>query len=181
MYWPCENGLIITAPTGIILVFIRVPQKSFPVSWFEYPDRPEREAFLFESDIIDRMPPDEREKEIQLEMVSAGSGRVRVDWKWVMKAGKTHIPQMSIEIFRSRMVGRRTTEGSTDSGDFIFKTRHMTSGLVNLRTCPSCHKDLMARDIARPIIVLDRISIRRRHFLHLRHSPSSKQRHRHPN
>lgn len=134
MYWPCENGLIVTAPTGIILVVIRVPQKSFPVAWFEYPDRPEREAFLFESDLVEKMPQEERGKDIQIEVVSAGGGRVRVDWKWVMRAGKTHISQLSTEIFRSRMVGRRTTEGSVDSGDFIFKSRYMTSALVNIRT-----------------------------------------------
>lgn len=134
MYWPCENGLIVTAHTGIILVFIRVPQKSFPVAWFEYPDRPEREAFLFESDLVDKMPQEEQGKDIQIEVVSAGGGRVRVDWKWVMRAGKTHIPQLSTEIFRSRMIGRRTTEGSVDSGDFIFKSRYMTSALANIRT-----------------------------------------------
>lgn len=133
MYWPCENGLIVTAPTGIILVLIRVPHKSFPVAWFEYPDRPEREAFLFESDLLERMPPEEKGKDIHIEVESAGNGRARVDWKWVMKAGKTHIPQLSSEIFRSRMVGRRTTEGSTDSGDFIFKSRYMTSAIVNIR------------------------------------------------
>jgi hypothetical protein len=133
MYWPCENGVIVTAPSGIAMILIRVAGKSFPVGWFEYADRPEHEVFLFETDIVERMPADECEKDILLEVISAGGGRCRIDWKWVMKNGKTHAPQQVKEIFRSRMVGRGKTEGSTDLGDFIFKDQFMPSGLTNIR------------------------------------------------
>jgi hypothetical protein len=133
MFWPCENGLIVTAPSGIAMILIRVAGKLFPVGWFEYPERPEHEVFLFETDIIERMPAYERDNEILLEVISAGGGRCRVDWKWVMKYGKTHVPQQINEVFRSRMVGRGKTEGSTDLGDIIFKDQFTSSGLTNIR------------------------------------------------
>jgi len=105
------------------------------VAWFEYPDHPEKEVFLFESDIVDRMPMDERRmgQEISLEVVSAGEGRCRFDWRREMKEGRSHIPQQGAEVFRSRMVGKGMTEGSTDLGYFIFNSQFMTSGLINLR------------------------------------------------
>src|ERR1700694_2382818 len=93
VYWPCENGVIVTAPSGIILILIRVTGKAFPVAWFEYPVTPDKEVFLFESDLVDRMPMDEREKEISLEGISAGGGRVQFHWKTVMKYGRTHVPE----------------------------------------------------------------------------------------
>jgi hypothetical protein len=135
IYWPCENGLIVTAPSGIILILIRIPGKSFPIAWFEYPDRPEHEVFLFESDIVDRMTLEEQipDQEIFLEAISVGGGRVKMNWKKIMKEGRTHIPEQSTDIFQSRMVGMGSTEGSKNLGYFIFNSQFMTSGLVNIR------------------------------------------------
>lgn len=135
IYWPCENGLILTAPSGIILILLRVPGKSFPIGWFEYPDRPEHDVFLFESDITERIPSEQRvpEQTIYLEAISAGGGRVRINWQKVMKEGRTHIPQQNTEIFESRMVGKGNTEGSQNLGYFIFKSQLLTTGLINLR------------------------------------------------
>lgn len=140
VYLPIENGLILTSPSGIILILIRVYGKPFPVGWFEYPDRPEPEVFLFESDIVDRIPEDDRalEREISLEAVSAGGGRVRIDWKRIMRDGRTYIPQQPTEVFQSRMVGKGTTEGSQDLGFFIFNSGFMTSGLMSLRMSAFC-------------------------------------------
>ena len=136
MYWPCENGLIATAPSGIALILIRIAIKTFPVAWFEYPERPEHEVFIFDSDIVQRLPPEEREggHDIFLEVISAGGGRVRLDWNKVMKEGRTRIPQQSAEIFQSRMVGKGCTQGSRDLGFFIFNGDFMVSGLVHLRS-----------------------------------------------
>jgi Putative peptidase family len=135
VYFPCENGLIITAPTGIILILIRVPGRSFPIAWFEYPSQPEKEVFLFESDIIERLPEEERntEQKLLLEAISEGGGRVRIDWARIMKEGRTHIPQHPTEIFQSRMVGYGNTQNSTDLGYFIFNNKFMTTAIVNIR------------------------------------------------
>ena len=134
VYWICENGLIVTAPSGIILILIHLPGKSFPVAWFEFPDRPENEVFLFESDIIEKLPEYERKEglEIRLEAISAGGGRVDIDWREIME-GKTHLPEENADMFESRMVGSGNTEGSHDLGYFIFNSPLMTSGLINLR------------------------------------------------
>jgi Putative peptidase family len=137
IYWPCENGLIVSSPSSIILVLIRVVGKSWPVAWFEYVTVPDKEVFLFQSDLVDRMPIDEREKEMLLEVLSAGGGRVRFNWKSVMKAGRTHVPEQGGEVFRSRMVGGGNTEGSTDSGDVVFKSQLITVALINIRISPS--------------------------------------------
>jgi hypothetical protein len=139
IYWPCENGLILTAPSGIILILIHFPGKSFPIGWFEYSDRPEHDVFLFESDLMDRIPPEKRvpEQQIFLLAVSAGGGRVRLNWQKVMKEGRTHIPQQNTEIFESRIVGKGNTDGSQNLGYFIFNSQLMTASLINLRTA-SC-------------------------------------------
>jgi hypothetical protein len=139
IYWPCENGIIITSPSGIIAITIRLTAKKFPVAWFEYPDRSESEVFLFESDILERIPADLRtpDQEILLEGISAGGGKVLIDWGLAMKEGKTHIPHHSSEVFRSRMVGRGKTAGSKNLGYFIFNSQLMTSPLTNLSTLPS--------------------------------------------
>jgi hypothetical protein len=134
IYWPCENGLIVSSPSSITLVLIRVVGKSWPVAWFEYVTVPDKEVFLFQSDLVDRMPMDERQKEMSLEVLSAGGGRVRFNWKTVMTAGRTHVPEQSGEVFRSRMVGGGNTEGSSDSGDVVFKSQLITVGLKNIRT-----------------------------------------------
>ena len=112
-----------------------MPGRKFPVGWFEYPDRAENEVFLFESDIMERMPIEERQigLEISLEAVSAGGGRCKFDWRTEMKEGRSHIAQQEAEVFRSRMVGKGGTEGSKDMGYFIFNSQFMTSGLINLR------------------------------------------------
>jgi hypothetical protein len=135
VYWPCENGIIVTAPSGIILILIRIPGKTFPVGWFEYPDRPEHEVFIFESDITNRIPEDQRipDQEMYLEAISAGGGRVRMNWQRIMKEGRTRIPQHTTEIFESRMVGKGQTAGSQNMGYFIFNSPLLTSGLINLR------------------------------------------------
>jgi hypothetical protein len=88
IYWPCENGLIVSSPSSITLVLIRVVGKSWPVAWFEYVTVPDKEVFLFQSD----------------------------------------------EVVRSRMVGGGNTEGSSDSGDVVFKSQLITVGLKNIRT-----------------------------------------------
>ena len=110
-------------------------QRPFPVAWFEYPERPEKEVFLFESDIVERLPPDLREpgQDVFLEIISAGGGRVRVDWQRIMREGRTHVPQQSTEIFQSRMVGRGSTLGSQDLGFFIFNSQYLKSALINIR------------------------------------------------
>jgi hypothetical protein len=138
IYWPCENGLILTAPSGIILILIRVPEKSFPIGWFEYPDRPEQDVFLFESDLMQRIPEDQRfsDQPLFLEVVSSGGGRVRLNWQKVLQESRTHIPQHGTEIFESRMVGKGNTEGSQNLGYFIFSSQLLTSALINLRISP---------------------------------------------
>jgi hypothetical protein len=74
--------------------------------------------------------------------MSAGGGRVRIDWKRIISDGRTHIPQQTTEIFQSRMVGKGATEGSADLGFFIFNGDFMTSGLINLRICMSNPTDV---------------------------------------
>ena len=141
IYWPCENGLIVTSPSGIIVITVRVPSEKFPVAWFEYRDRPESEVFLFESDIIERIPADMRtpDQEMVLEGISAGGGKAQINWGRTMKEGRTLIPHHPTEIFQSRMVGRGKTEGSKNLGYFIFNSHLLTSALTNLRmrTFPS--------------------------------------------
>jgi len=88
---------------------------------------------LFESDIVDRMPMDEREKEVSLESISAGGGRMRFHWKSVMKNARTHVPEHGGEVFRSRMVGQGKTEGSKDIGDVVFKSQLRTASLTSIR------------------------------------------------
>ena len=134
VYWPVENGLIVTAPSGIILILIRVVGKSFPVSWFEYPIQPEKEVFLFESDLVDRLPMDDKEKEMFIEGISTGGGRIRFNWKAVMKGGRTHVPERGGEVFRSLEVGGGDTEGSKDTKDIIFKSQLITTDLIAIRT-----------------------------------------------
>jgi hypothetical protein len=134
IYWPNENGITVTCPSGIILVLIRVPAKMWPVAWFEYPDRPDPEVFLFESDIAEKIPIDDRTQDFSLEAISAGSARVKFDWKPIIKNGRGVIQQDGTEMFRSRMVGSGETEGSVDTPDAIFKFKYMTSKLTNIRT-----------------------------------------------
>ena len=134
MYWPNENGIVVTSPSGVILVLIRVPGKAWPVAWFDYPERPDPEVFLFESDIAEKIPMDDRTQEFTLEVISAGGGRVRIDWKRVIQSGRGYIQTQGTEMFRSRMVGGGKTEGTVDSPDAIFKYEFMTSSLTNIRT-----------------------------------------------
>lgn len=91
--------------------------------------------FIFESDITNRIPEDQRipDQEVYLEAISAGGGRVRMNWQRIMKEGRTRIPQHSTEIFESRMVGKGQTAGSQNMGYFIFNSPLLTSGLINLR------------------------------------------------
>jgi Jacalin-like lectin domain len=136
MYWPCENGLIATSPSGVALVLIRIPRTVFPVAWLENPERPEHEVFLFESDIVQLLPLELRKDDpvLYLEIISPGGGRVNLDWRRVMREGRQQIPQSSSEIFQSRRAGKGSTEGSTDLGFFIFDAQFTTAGLINLRT-----------------------------------------------
>jgi Jacalin-like lectin domain len=145
VYWPCENGLIVAASSGIILILIRLSEKSFPVACFEYTDRPENEVFLFETDIIEKLPEIERKPgvEIRLEAISAGGGRVDIDWQKIMEEGKSHLSEENTDMFESRMVGNGDTEGSQDLGYFIFNSPFMTSGLTNLRIFSSWGTRLM--------------------------------------
>jgi hypothetical protein len=155
-YWPCENGLIITSPTGVILVLIRVPGKVFPIAWFDYPDRLEAETFLFESDIRERMLPDERDKEISLEIISAGGGTVKIDWHRIISEGKTGIPEERNAVFRSRAVSMSRGLDIANSGDLVFKHRYMASKLTCLRTFrPLTFGANYRRDIACAGIVFD--------------------------
>jgi len=88
---------------------------------------------------MERIPQGQRdpEQEISLVVISAGGGRVRLNWQKVMKEGRTHIPQQNTEIFESRIVGNGDTDGSQVLGYFIFNSQLMTAALINLRT-PSC-------------------------------------------
>ena len=179
VYWPCENGIIVTSPSGIILVLIRVPGKQWPVAWFEYPDRPDAEVFLFESDIVDKMPIDERVQNFTLEAISAGGGRVTIDWKPVVKMGRTCLEQDGTEMFRSRMVGMGSTEGSIDSPDAIFNFKYMTSKLINIRIPQDGIVDY--RDISCSSLVLDRVPVCGWRKSYFRNSSSSYKRNRHSN
>jgi Jacalin-like lectin domain len=138
MYWPCENGLIVTSPSGIILVLIRVTGTSFPVGWFEYAQRPEQEVFLFESDIKDRMPEGDRESDITLEPISAGGGRATISWQRALATGTIHLPQESRDVFRSREVngtGAGTSPSmASHAVDVTFKDKYTPAKLICLRT-----------------------------------------------
>ena len=134
MYWPNANGIIVTAPSGVILVMIRVPSKVWPVAWFEYPDRPDPEVFLFEADIVEKIPMDDRTQDFTLQVFSAGGGKVDINWREVIRVSRGSLEHDGTEMFRSRMVGGLETEGSSDSPDAIFKFKNMTSHLINIRS-----------------------------------------------
>jgi hypothetical protein len=76
---------------------------------------------------------DDKTQDFILEVISAGGGRVLIDWKQVIRDGRGYIQQEGTEMFRSRMVGMGMTAGTKDSPDAIFRFTYMTSKLVNLR------------------------------------------------
>lgn len=81
------------------------------------------------------MPEDQRipDQELILEAISAGGGRVKMNWQKIMKEGRSTISEHPTEIFESRIVGKGQTAGSQNVGYFIFNSPLLTSGLINLR------------------------------------------------
>lgn len=77
--YPVENGAFVKSVTGVFLIEIHVDGECR--GHLEYPNQPQTELFLFEGDLRDRLEPKYQspDKQLKLEILSAGQGQVTVD------------------------------------------------------------------------------------------------------
>ena len=97
--WPADNGnVIVTAPTGIVLVEIFANEEDTCRAWLEYGNsnaqagNPPRQVVLTESDLKARLPDETKAKKLSIKVHSAGQGIQEIeDFTCLVKSKKNTV------------------------------------------------------------------------------------------